>query len=205
MTEWEITETIDPVRPWVVHVKDAMYLWKYRCSSRGLAELSRLELQWDELKQEKRKVEMEFHSENKITRVSDAVALGATDVNSASIQPSGMSNEVTFLVIFGAITDAENQIIKLQCSSDDGASDAFADLAGTAYTVGGSDDNKIAYLTIRDSAEKYIRCVVDRGATGSAIDGILAIESDLSHKPMAHDSTTVKGGETHIGPAEGTA
>jgi hypothetical protein len=110
-----------------------------------------------------------------------------------------------FVVAFGAITATAVTSIKLQQSSDDGAGDAFADIAGTAVTVADDDDNKLVYLDIQHQTERYLRVVVDRGTANAVVDGIVAIQYGPANAPVTHDATTVVGGEYHYGPAEGTA
>lgn len=147
---------------------------------------------------------MKLTEKNKVTRVSNAVAAGTSDINSSSVDMSGFET-VQFIVAFGAITATAVTSIKVQQSSDDGASDTWADLAGSAQTVADDDDNQIFQVEIHQPRERYLRCVVDRGTANAVIDGIVAIQGGAQKTPVTHDATTVGGTELHNGPAEGTA
>lgn len=142
--------------------------------------------------------------EGKVTRVSNAVAAGTTDINSSSVDMSGFDS-VTFYVLFGTITASAVTSVKAQQSSDDGSSDTFADLTGTGITVADDDDNQVVVLEIDQPRERYVRCVVDRGTQNAVVDGIIAVQHNAKTVPVTHDSSTVVSSEYHHAPAEGTA
>ena len=146
---------------------------------------------------------MNLGTQTKMVRVSNAVAAGTTDVNSTGVDTQGYEG-VMFQILFGAITATAVTNVHAEQSSDDGASDAYADLAGTSVTVNDDDDNQIAWLDINRPRERYVRCVVDRGTANAVIDGIVAILYNPAKQPTTHDSSTVLGGEVHASPAEGT-
>lgn len=139
---------------------------------------------------------------SKLTRHSNAVAAGTTDVEPTGIDTAGFES-CLFAVSFGTITSGAVTSIKLQQSTDNSS---FADLEGTAVTVADTDDNKVFWLDIHRPRERYIRCVVDRGTANAVVDSILAIQyNGVRVAPPTHDATTVGGGEAHSSPAEGTA
>ena len=140
----------------------------------------------------------------KVTRVSNAVTAGTTDINSSSVDMQGF-DAVQFIVAFGAITASAVTSVKLQQSSDDGSSDSWADLEGTSQTVADNDDNQLFILDHARPRERYVRCVVDRGTQDAVVDGIIAMQYNADVEPVTHDSTTVGGSELHHAPAEGTA
>ena len=140
----------------------------------------------------------------KVTRVSNAVAAGTTDVNSTGVDMQGFES-VTFYVLFGAITATAVTSVKAQQSADDAASDAYADLEGTGVAVADDDDNQVVALEITNPRERYVRCTVDRGTANAVIDGIIAVQTGPVSEPVTHDSSTVVGSELHHAPAEGTA
>ncbi|NQU38201.1 MAG: hypothetical protein HQ526_11490 [Actinobacteria bacterium] len=142
--------------------------------------------------------------QGKVTRVSNAVVAGTTDINSSSIDMQGF-DAVTFYVCFGAITASAVTSVKAQQSSDDAAADAFADLLGTGITVADDDDNQVVALEVNEPRERYVRCVVDRGTANAVVDSIIAVQTRAGVEPVTHDSTTVVGSEWHHAPAEGTA
>ena len=134
--------------------------------------------------------------ESKLTRVSNAVAAGTTDINSSSVDMTAHDG-VLFVVAFGAITATAVTSIKAQQSSDDGVADAWSDLAGTAVTVADTDDNKLAYaylltpkglqektrLTIaflKGKQEEYERLQIEIALLQAEVD-----ELESEHSPQA--------------------
>lgn len=149
---------------------------------------------------------MNLSKQVKITRHSNAVAAGTSDITpSAGINMAGFEG-CLFLVEFGTITSSAVTSIKVQQSSDDGSSDAYGDLEGTSVTVADTDDNKIAYVDVYRPGKQYLKLIVDRDTANAVVDGITAIQYGARALPPAHDSTTVlSGSEVHASPAEGTA
>lgn len=149
---------------------------------------------------------MNLSKQVKITRHSNAVAAGTTDITpSAGIDMSGFEG-CLFMVDLGTITASAVTSIKVQQSSDDGSSDAYSDLEGTSVTIADTDDNKIAYVDVYRPQKRYLKLIVDRGTQNAVVDGITAIQYGPRVLPTTHDSTTVlSGSEVHASPAEGTA
>jgi len=147
---------------------------------------------------------MNLSTHGKVTRVSNAVAAGTTDINGSSVDMTGF-DAVTFYFLFGAITATAVTACKAQQSGDDGSADAFADLAGTSISVADDDDNKVVALEITNPRERYVRPVVDRGTANAVLDGIIAVQTRAKAEPVTHDAATVVGSEHHHAPAEGTA
>lgn len=146
----------------------------------------------------------EFIHDHKVVRAKNAVAVGTTDVESDGVNCAGFG-EVTFLVLFGTLTDGTISI-HLEQSSDDGDADAYADLAGSDVELALTDDNKCAAVTAKMPVEAYVRCVVERdgGSTGAVVDGIIAILGNPVSKPVAQDTDHVAADEFHFRPAPGT-
>src|SRR5690606_20784853 len=94
----------------------------------------------------------------KITRVSNAVAAGTTDVNSSVVDMANFEG-VLFVVAFGAITAGAVTSILAQQGAASNLSDAAA-LANSGVAVADDDDNQIFYLDIYRPQERYVRCVV---------------------------------------------
>lgn len=146
-----------------------------------------------------------FIKNNVVKRVMNAVAAGTTDQTSSAVDTQGF-NTCTFIVLLGTLTTGAVTGAKVQQSSDDGASDTYADLEGTAKAIADSDDNKMLVIEVTKPRERYLKCVVTRSTQNAVIDGVLAI---LSNKgpgklPVTEDAT-VAGSELHVSPAEGTA
>lgn len=141
--------------------------------------------------------------EDKVIRVSDAVAAGQTTIDSAVVDTAG-AESVEFLVGWGAIVGGGVQSIKAQQGQVANLSDA-ADLAGTSQTVADTDDNKVSRMEIIRPQERYLRCRVLRGTANSSIDFILAIVRYPRVKPIVQDATVQGTPEVHVSPDEGTA
>jgi len=137
-----------------------------------------------------------------ITRVSNAVAAGTSDINSSSVDTDNCQT-VGFIVSFGAIVASAATSVKLQQSSDDGGSDAFADLSGASITVADTDDNTLVLIEITEPQERYVRCVVDRGTQNATVDSITAITKGSRKLPIDNTTdSTVSNQLTVVSPAE---
>ena len=147
---------------------------------------------------------MNLARNNKLTRHSNAVAVGTSAITPASGVDMQNFESCLFVVAFGTITDGPPSI-EVHGSSDDGVGDAYAALVGTNVAVLVTDDNKLAYVEIEKPLERYLKCVVNRGgATGAVLDSIVAIQGGRKKAPTTHDAT-VAAGEVHVSPAAGTA
>ncbi|MGH8428864.1 MAG: hypothetical protein ACREUF_00530 [Solimonas sp.] len=145
---------------------------------------------------------MNLNREIKITRALNGVVAGTTDQNGSTIDMQGFEG-VLFIAAFGALTATQVTQIKAQQGAASDLSDA-ADLAGTLVgPLADADSNKVLVLDIYRPAERYVRCVVDRGTANAVIDGVMAIQYGARKQPTSHDST-VKAAEAHASPAEGT-
>jgi hypothetical protein len=137
--------------------------------------------------------------EAKITRVSNAVAAGTTDVESTSVDGAGF-DAAAFVVEFGAITSTAVTSVKVQGSSDNST---FVDLEATSIAVADDDDNQIFVVDVVRPPYRYLRCVVDRGTANAVIDGITAIQYQARFMPVTQPATTT--GELNVAPIAGTA
>lgn len=139
-----------------------------------------------------------------LARLSNAVAAGTTAITpTAGLDMEGYEG-VLFIVPMGAITTGAVTDVKVQQSSDDGATDAYSDLAGSAFNVADSDDNQLVYIDVFRPQKRYVKPVVDRATQNAVVDGIIAIRYGARRLPAEMD-TTVAGGLLLISPAEGTA
>ena len=141
----------------------------------------------------------------KFIRVMNSVAAGTGDTQTSSAVDTAGFDGCLFAVHLGAITATAVTTVKAQQSSDDGATDAYADLAGSAQTPADTDDNKIVLIDIFRPQERYLKALVVRATANVVIDGIDAILYNADVKPTVQDATTVFGLETFASPAEGTA
>lgn len=140
----------------------------------------------------------------KTIRVMNAVAAGTSDQTSSVIDMQGFDG-VKVYTSFGAITSGAATSVKMQQSSDNGGSDTYADLAGSAVTVADDDDNQVVVHDIYRPRERYLKVVVDRGTQNAVIDGIVAVLYHASVQPTTDDSSTVVSRKVLVSPAEGTA
>ena len=145
---------------------------------------------------------MQLGTMSKTTRVSNAVAAGTTDINSTGIDMQNFEG-VAFEVLFGAITAGAVTSIKLQQSDDDGSSDAYSDLEGSAVTVADDDDNQVFIAEVYRPRKRWVRAVVDRATQNAVVDGIVARQYSPRQLPVSQPPTTTQ--EVNISPAEGTA
>lgn len=147
---------------------------------------------------------MQLSKNTKISQVVDATAgaAGTTDIEGDSVDMSGFEG-VLFIVMMGAITTNAVTSVKAQQSSDDGSTDAFADLAGTAQTVADDDDGQVFYIDVYRPRERYVRPVIDRGTQNAVVQSVLAVQYGPRVAPTTHG--TGVNGEAHVSPAEGTA
>lgn len=139
-----------------------------------------------------------------IQRVSNAVAAGQTTITSSAVDMSGF-DVCKFEVHFGAITAGAATSVKIQQSSDDGASDAYSDLAGTSATVADDQDNKILVVEVVRPLKRYLKCIVSRATQNSVVDSIVAHKGEPRTLPVVQGSTVMAASETAASPDEGTA
>jgi len=132
--------------------------------------------------------------------VSNAVAAGTSNVNSASVDTANCES-VAFLITMGAITSGAVTSAAIEQSSDDGAADTFAALSGSSVTIADTDDNKVFVLEVERPRERYVRVTVDRGTQNAVIESIVAIKGGLRKLPATQPST-VGGTDVVYSPAE---
>jgi hypothetical protein len=128
---------------------------------------------------------------------------GTTDLTTEGVDTLGYEN-VVFKVAFGAITSGAVTSVKLQQSSDDAATDAYSDIAGSAQTVADDDDNQIVMIEVHRPLKRYLCAVVDRGTQNAVVDYMEAILFNGAQVPITAD-TLVCSQEVLISPAEGSA
>lgn len=135
----------------------------------------------------------------KITKIADHSTAATSDVTSSAVDMAGYDG-CLFISSFG--TAAANNTIKLQQSSDDGATDTYADLTGTSVASGTSDED--VWIDIQRPKERYLKLVGLRG-TSTTMESIWAIQ--YNGRSIGVDNTTSGTiiGETSLEPAEGTA
>jgi len=140
-----------------------------------------------------------------VVRLANAQAAGLTDFTSSALDMEDYDG-VLFICAAGAVSATAVSQVKIQQSSDDGSTDAYADLAGTfsAALVSGTDDNKVILIDVYRPQERYLKVVWHRSTANTVIDGIFAIRYHGKVMPAALDAT-VKALTKFSAPAEGAA
>lgn len=137
----------------------------------------------------------------KIDLVEAAAIAGTSTLTGDSVDMDGWDG-VLFVANFG--TAAADNAIHAEGSSDDGGSDAFADLAGSEVDLTSGSEEGLQVLDIRRPKERYVRPIALRG-TSSTLDFILAIR--YSHNTSLPTTLAVAGtlaAKQLVSPAEGT-
>lgn len=146
----------------------------------------------------------DLNRETKVVRVMNAVAAGTTNQNGTGVDMQGFES-VTFFALFGTLTATQVTSIKAQQSDDDGAADAYSDLAGSdSGGLADADSNKGIVLSVVRPRKRWVRPVVLRGTANAVIDGVVAVLARAHKDPTTHDSSVALS-ETVVSPAEGTA
>lgn len=136
--------------------------------------------------------------------VSPAVAAGVTTINTTAVDTQGFGG-IAFIANFGTLTATQVTSVKAQQSDDDGATDAYSDIAGSSTgPLADGDSGKSLIIDIHKPRKRYVRLVVVRGTANAVINNVTALLFNPSHTPPAADASIV---ETTVlsEPAEGTA
>lgn len=141
-----------------------------------------------------------FKENEKVTRVSNAVGTGQGTTNCTGVDNKDFDS-ITYLAMLGTIDPTGVVTLKVQQSSDDGSSDAYADIAGASAVAGAADDNKILAIEIYRPRERWTRAVIVRTVADSVIDGALAIQRDPKEIPVTQSASIIEF-DLLGGPAE---
>ena len=145
-------------------------------------------------------------STGKITRHSNTVAAGTSDITpSSGIDMQDGYDGCLFMVEMGTITATAVTSIEVHQSSDDGGNDSYTAIVGTKVVIADDDDDKVFWLDMVRPRERFLKCIVKRGTANAVLEGITAIQYGAHTRPTTHDAATVGGGERHVDAAEGTA
>ena len=134
----------------------------------------------------------------KMIKIKDHSGAGTSTITSIAVDTAGYKGAL-FRTSFG--TAAVGNYIKVQESSDDGATDAYADLAGTKVDSGASDED--VWVEIVQPHERYLKLLAVPG-TSSTVESMWA---DLyGGRTLPEDNTTTGTitGKIDPSPAEGT-
>ena len=145
-------------------------------------------------------------SENaKFLRLSGAIAAATTDATSiTSVDMRGFSG-LTLLVSAAAITSGALTVVKLHQSDDDGSTDAYSDIEGSALSIADDSDGKLTVVEMVDPQKRYVKPVITRGTQNAAFEAVLAVQTGPKTAPVTQSTSHVAASELHHAPAEGTA
>lgn len=138
----------------------------------------------------------------KVDGTSYAKTAGTTDtLTSEAVDTSGYQSAL-FRIGFGAITGSAVTGIKVQSSTDDGSTDAYADLTGTAQAPADTDDNKVFEVEIHRSTERYLKFITTRATANVVVDFLEVFLYNPTRSAPTQDST-VGGTERFNSPVVG--
>ena len=129
---------------------------------------------------------------------------GSADRLGAGLDMSGYES-VTMLVKFAVIAPAAVTSIKAQHSNDDGVTDAYADIVGSAIPVANDDDHQIFYIDLVRPVKRFVRLFVDKDAVNNSAEMALYIQYGARIEPVVNNVTDKSTGKVLVSPASGTA
>lgn len=138
-------------------------------------------------------------------KVIGYTAAASTGTTTSDAVDCAGAEGVLFLVDLGAITSTGTVTCKVQQSSDDAASDAYSDVAGSSIVnVGDASTTKQILVEVINPQKRYLKLLATRATANVVIDGVTAIKFGLKSE-AATQGATVDGSKQLVAPAEGTA
>ena len=127
--------------------------------------------------------------------ISGATVAGKNDTITATAIDTLGFTDVLFAVTFGTITASGTGTIKIQHSSDNGSSDAFADVAGSGYSYTAAVDSaKTVLVDVHAPLKRYLQLLIVRNNDQNA--AIVAANAILSNAdlvpPALGDASAIK-------------
>lgn len=147
---------------------------------------------------------MNFLKNHEIAVVEAPAAAGTSDLTTDAIDMAN-AESVTCIWSIGTITSGAVTSLKAQQSSDDGDTDDYSDIEGSAITIADTQSDKAAVLEINKPLKRYVKFVLDRGTQNAVSNGAIAIKSGLRKAPATQPSSIMAVSDVLAGPAEGTA
>lgn len=146
---------------------------------------------------------MQKQQAEKVIVVVPQTAAGSTNINGTGVDMAGWES-IEFIAITTALTATQVTKIKAQASSDNGSTDDWSDLEGTATAaIPDNANNKAGRLEIVKPRKRYIRPVILRGTENASIGGMIAILRGAHNEPITQDAS-VSVSKSVVSPAEGT-
>lgn len=138
-----------------------------------------------------------------LDRVSNAAAAAQTAVTSSSVDMANFEG-VRFIAFLGAIDSSGAPELKVQQSSDDGSTDAYSDLEGSAVAAADTNDNGLLVVDVKRPLKRYLRAVLSRSGGDAALDGIIAEKYGARLAPVTQTADVIDSAAL-VSPDEGTA
>lgn len=144
-------------------------------------------------------------NEAEVRRIKQSQAAGFGDIiTSDAVDMLGYESAL-FVVTLGAVTSTGTATAKIQQSSDNASSDAYADLEDSGLaSVGDASTEKKLLIEVLNPKERYLKCLVARATANVEIDSIDVWLFGPKADPVVQGST-VDGTNQVVNPDEGTA
>jgi len=126
-----------------------------------------------------------------------------TTLTTEGVDTSGYQG-LLLRVGFGAVVNGTATTIKAAQSSDDAATDAYSDIAGTSQTILDADDNKVREIEIWKPGKRWVNLIITRATQNVTVDFMEAWLFGPLHAEPAQ-TAIIAGTERFNSPAEGTA
>lgn len=136
---------------------------------------------------------------------NNVVAAGTGDTLTSTSVDTLLYTTVAFIALFGALVAGAVVTFKLQHSNDDGVTDAYTDIAGTAQTIPVADAGKMIASSIFKPSKRYIRVVITRATSNATVDSLIALLGLPVNAPVAFGATVSGTPEFFNSPASGAA
>ena len=136
-----------------------------------------------------------------IRHMIDCQADGQAADTSAGVDLANYEGGMVVCAI-GTVTSTGTVTMKLQQSSDDGATDTYADVKGSSVTVT-NGSNKYLVVDLGSVSERYIRAIVTRATANSILGSTTAYLYGANKMPVVQ-GTDVASSKSVVGE-EGTA
>lgn len=142
---------------------------------------------------------------SQVVVVSTGITAASTSVtNLSGIDTRGFTG-VMIIALLGTLTATQTTSLKAQGSSDDGSTDAYADLAGSSTgNAADGDTGKCLILDIYKPKERYVKPVLVRGTANAVVTSIIAILYNAAEEPVTAGAG-ISQRKTVASPANGTA
>lgn len=146
----------------------------------------------------------DYLNAEKVVVVSNAVAAGTTDVNFTGVDTEGFDS-IECIAVFGALTASQVTTMHAEQSDDNGSSDGWSDIEGSATTaLADDDDNQALRCEVAKPGKRYVRFVVDRGTENAVIEAAVCVLRGSEYEPVTQDASVAFTNRV-VAAAEGTA